>query len=173
MFCQTLTIWILLVLDVLATQEVTSLLISHFCKDLLWGRSCWTQESYDELEICQRCPRTLENCGQRLVGVGAADMGVTAKRYQGRNEPLWWTRYFSPVCWLLWVLKGPPRNPQKGREGESGTLQSPGPGREHEGLIQGGIAPATWAPTVTSVLPLFNVALLSLQWCLIGFFFFN
>ena len=84
-----------------------------------------------------------------------------------------WTRYFSPMCWLLWMLRGPPRNPQKGREGESGTLQSPGPGREREDLIQGGIAPATWALTVTSVLPVFNVALLSLQWCLIGFFFLN
>lgn len=26
---------------------------------------------------------------------------------------------FSPMCWLLWLLKDPPRNPQKGREGTS------------------------------------------------------
>ena len=117
MFCQTLTIWSLLVLDVLATQEVTSLLISHFSKKLLRGRSCWTQESYDELEICQRCPRTLENCGQRLVGVGTADMGVTAERYQGRNEPLWVDPVFQSRVLASLDAEGPTQEPAERARG--------------------------------------------------------
>ena len=61
---------------------------------------------------------------------------------------------------------------EKARGGESGTLQSPG---LRVGSVRTSLRVAppstTWSPTVASLLPVFNVALLlSLQWCLIGFF---
>ena len=41
------------------------------------------------LEICQRSPRALENCGQRPLGVGTTGLGVISEGHKGRNEPLW------------------------------------------------------------------------------------
>lgn len=103
--------------------------------------------------------------------MGTADMGVISARYQGRNEPLWADLVFQSCVLASLDAEGPTQEPTERARGRVRDTPEPwAPGREREDFIQGGVAPATWSPTVTSVLPVFNEALLSLQCCLIGFF---
>ena len=79
------------------------------------------------LEICQRSPRALENCGQRPLGVGTTGLGVISEGHKGRNEPLWKGPVLQSRVLASLDAEGPTQeSTERARGSESGTVQSPG-----------------------------------------------